>query len=81
MPRPTWCKRSDLDRWLRGHGFRRLPNGSTDHAHYELDGHKVTVVAGRDAVTANEATTTIRILEKLGFRRQDVRRALRRKGG
>lgn len=80
MPRPAWCKRRDLDRWLRGHGFRRLRNGSTDHAHYERDGHKVTVVAGRDSVTAQEATTTLRTLEKLGFRREDIRQALRPRG-
>lgn len=80
MPRPAWCQRRELERWLQRNGFRRLPNKSTDHAHYELRGHKITVVAGRDSVTANEATTTVRTLEKLGFRRQDVRRALRRKG-
>jgi hypothetical protein len=77
VSRPAWCARRHLESWLRRNGFRRLPNKSTDHAHYELRGHKVTVVTGRDSVSANEATTTVRTLEKLGFDRREVRLALR----
>jgi predicted RNA binding protein YcfA (HicA-like mRNA interferase family) len=78
MPRPSYCVRRDLERWLLRNGFSRAP-WSGDHAHFERAGHKVTLVAGRSHVTANEALSTIRTLEKLGFDRRAVRRALRRK--
>lgn len=78
MPRPSYCARRDLERWLLRNGFRRAP-WSGGHAHFERDGHKVTLVAGRSHVTANEALSTIRLLEKLGFDRYAVRRAVRRK--
>jgi predicted RNA binding protein YcfA (HicA-like mRNA interferase family) len=78
MPRPSYCARRDLERWLLRNGFRRAPS-SGDHDHFERDGHKVTVVAGRSHVTANEAMSTIRVLEKLGYQRRTVRSALRRK--
>ena len=77
MPRPSYCTRRDLERWLLRNGFRRAP-WSGDHAHFKRDGHKVTLVA-RSQVTANEAMSTIRTLEKLGFDRGTVRRALRRR--
>jgi hypothetical protein len=74
--RKEYCKRRHLLSLLRDLGFRQVET-SGDHDHFALDGHKVTVVA-RDWVTHNEALTTVRVLERMGFDRREVRARIKR---
>ena len=69
--RKEYCKRRHILAVLRDLGFQEVES-SGDHDHYALRGHKVTVVA-RDWVTHNEAMSTVRTLERMGFDRREIR--------
>jgi predicted RNA binding protein YcfA (HicA-like mRNA interferase family) len=69
--------RKTVERWLLGHGFELRPGGKTSHRQYVRSGVVVTLPGhGRQALSKKHVGMILRQLERAGFPKDDVRRAL-----
>lgn len=70
--------KNDVIRWLLANGFKEVTGKSTGHRFFERDGIKLTLLGhGRNDIPKQHVAQILRALEKLGYRRSDVRKQLK----
>ena len=69
--------RRAMEKWLLEHGFTLQAGRATGHRHYVRDGTKVTLPGhGSQDLTKKHVGLIVRILERVGFSKEQIRREL-----